>query len=195
MTDIESLKRRRKNIKSQLTRFCTYFESIQNKPITDLICNQLENRLSLNEPVLKEFFELQDEIDSYLIDNISEDEEVKDSVKIKEKEILDKSNHERCEFEEQYFTIISKAKVYMAPFTNKNKMQGSLAPSTPTINNATPTSSVKLPNLNMPTFTGKYSEWMQFYDTFNSLIDSETSLSQTQKFHYLKSSLKDEAAA
>jgi len=46
----------------------------------------------------------------------------------------------------------------------------------------------------LPIFTGKYEEWHSFFNTFNSLIHSNTSLNNIQKFHYLKSSVEGEAA-
>ena len=58
----------------------------------------------------------------------------------------------------------------------------------------TSTSGLKLPKISLPTFTGKYSEWTPFSDTFNSTMDSNRTLSNIQKLHYLKSSLKDEHA-
>ena len=58
----------------------------------------------------------------------------------------------------------------------------------------TSTSGLKLPKLSLPTFTGKYSEWTPFSDTFNSTVDSNRTLSNIQKLHYLKSLLKDEPA-
>ena len=61
-------------------------------------------------------------------------------------------------------------------------------------NQQTSTSGLKLPKLSLPTFTGKYSEWTPFSDTFNSTVDSNRTLSNIQKLHYLKSSLKDEPA-
>lgn len=51
---------------------------------------------------------------------------------------------------------------------------------------------VKLPQIQLPTFGGNYEEWQSFHDMFNSLIHKNTSLSQVQKLHYLKSSLKGE---
>ena len=56
------------------------------------------------------------------------------------------------------------------------------------------TSVVKLPPISLPTFDGKCEQWVPFYDTFKYLIHFDTSLSDTQKLFYLKSSLKGEAA-
>ncbi|XP_071578247.1 uncharacterized protein [Temnothorax nylanderi] len=52
----------------------------------------------------------------------------------------------------------------------------------------------RLPKIDLPSFSGAYEDWNPFYNTFNSLIHSNTSLNDIQKFHYLKSSLKGEAA-
>ncbi|XP_045495987.1 uncharacterized protein LOC123694566 [Colias croceus] len=53
-------------------------------------------------------------------------------------------------------------------------------------------SEVKLPQIQLPTFSGNYEEWQSFHDMFVSLIDRNPSLSQVQKLHYLKCSLKGE---
>lgn len=53
---------------------------------------------------------------------------------------------------------------------------------------------IKLPKIELPTFAGAYEDWYAFFDMFNSLIHSNQSLNDTQRFHYLKSSLKGDAA-
>ena len=53
---------------------------------------------------------------------------------------------------------------------------------------------MKLPKISSPTFSGKYDEWIPFHDLFKSTVDSNRSLSNIQKLHYLKSSLKEEPA-
>ncbi|KAI4476196.1 hypothetical protein M0804_013782 [Polistes exclamans] len=53
---------------------------------------------------------------------------------------------------------------------------------------------IRLPQIELPQFSGLYEEWYSFRDTFKSLIHENSWLSQIQKFHYLCSSLKGEAA-
>jgi hypothetical protein len=48
-------------------------------------------------------------------------------------------------------------------------------------------------NVKLPPFSGQYTEWTAFHDTFSSLIENNDQLSGVQKFHYLKSFLKGEA--
>ncbi|KAL0809310.1 hypothetical protein ABMA28_011521 [Loxostege sticticalis] len=54
-------------------------------------------------------------------------------------------------------------------------------------------SSVKLPEICIPKFSGKYSEWATFKDMFTSLIHCNNSLENVQKLHYLKGYLTGEA--
>ena len=52
----------------------------------------------------------------------------------------------------------------------------------------------KLPKLNMPTFDGNLLNWQSFWDSFSSAVHDNTTLSDVQKFNYLKSQLYGEAS-
>lgn len=52
---------------------------------------------------------------------------------------------------------------------------------------------IKLPPINLPTFSGQYKDWNSFSNLFKTLIVTNDHLSKCQKFHYLKSSLTGEA--
>ncbi|XP_055680312.1 uncharacterized protein LOC129788362 [Lutzomyia longipalpis] len=52
----------------------------------------------------------------------------------------------------------------------------------------------KLPQLNLPTFNGQYTEWMRFRDAFHSTIHSNPDLRPNQKMQYLKMALTGSAA-
>ncbi|CAG9137937.1 unnamed protein product [Plutella xylostella] len=52
---------------------------------------------------------------------------------------------------------------------------------------------VKLPSIQLPTFSGKYDEWPTYHDLFTTLVHNNTSISQVQKLHYLKTSVSHEA--
>lgn len=51
----------------------------------------------------------------------------------------------------------------------------------------------KLPVIEIPAFSGNYSDWRSFYDLYKSLIHNNPELSDIQKYHYLKSNLKGDA--
>lgn len=95
---------------------------------------------------------------------------------------------ERAAFEEMYFELLSKAQELLSEdSTVNNENQNS--------NNASVLNNIKLPTIELPSFSGAYDQWLQFYDTFNSLIHNNTNLNDIQKFHYLKSAIKGEAAS
>ncbi|XP_018405553.1 PREDICTED: uncharacterized protein LOC108781929 [Cyphomyrmex costatus] len=52
---------------------------------------------------------------------------------------------------------------------------------------------VRLPALDLPKFDGTYSQWSLFRDTFQALIEKNTTLENVQKFYYLKSCLQGNA--
>uniref|UniRef100_A0A1B0CD80 Uncharacterized protein n=1 Tax=Lutzomyia longipalpis TaxID=7200 RepID=A0A1B0CD80_LUTLO len=59
----------------------------------------------------------------------------------------------------------------------------------------TASTNVSLPHINLPTFSGKYSEWLSFKDRFKSSVINHPTLSAVQKLEYLKSSLTEDAAS
>jgi hypothetical protein len=54
---------------------------------------------------------------------------------------------------------------------------------------------VKLPRIQLPSFSGSYQEWSSFSDLFISTVHSNASLAGAQKLQYLKSSLSGDAAS
>ena len=51
-----------------------------------------------------------------------------------------------------------------------------------------------MPKFDLPKFTGKYKDWVPFYDQFISAVDRNDSISDIQKLNYLKAFSQDEAA-
>lgn len=51
-----------------------------------------------------------------------------------------------------------------------------------------------LPELKHPVFKGTYKEWPGFSSLFRSILDKEARLRDLERFHYLQSSVKEEAA-
>ena len=96
---------------------------------------------------------------------------------------------------ESYLDTLEKMRSLRDQISN-NEIRSSLHPSRslstglPTIFGYGP----RLPNLELPIFTGSSSEWIQFEDIFNSMVVSNPNLSPFWKLHYLKQSLKGTAA-
>lgn len=54
---------------------------------------------------------------------------------------------------------------------------------------------MKLPQASLPTFDGKYENWLSFKNAFNNMVGMQSDLSDMDKLHYLQSALKGEAAS
>ena len=54
-------------------------------------------------------------------------------------------------------------------------------------------SQIKLPKIDLPSFSGKYTEWTSFIDQFDSAVHGNPNLQNAEKLNYLKSSLRGEA--
>ena len=105
-------------------------------------------------------------------------------------ETLDPTNpthaSERETFENTYFHIASTANTII----RKVKAQ-SVDAITETVS---PQKRAKLPKIQLPLFDGKIEEWLSFRNIFISLIHSDPYLIKLDKLHYLRSSLKGQAA-
>ncbi|XP_075151102.1 uncharacterized protein LOC142225212 [Haematobia irritans] len=172
--------------KGAITRACTFVEN----PPEEIFSEQIESRLARLEIAWNELMRLVGELYAF---------EGEEGFVDPERDILD--------YEEKY--LHSRAML--------NRMLRSLGPrqSTPEPQNEmfsrlmeqhsnllqrldTPVTTRnmdgELPKLRIEPFTGNYKEWPAFKDLFVSAIDSKPNLSNVQKFHYLKSLLKDDAA-
>ncbi|XP_058449300.1 uncharacterized protein LOC131429265 [Malaya genurostris] len=70
--------------------------------------------------------------------------------------------------------------------------------STPPANvdhNASIFTDVKLPRMNIPTFSGNILDWPSFYDLFDSAVHKNQSLQNSQKLYFLKTNLSGEAGS
>jgi hypothetical protein len=57
-----------------------------------------------------------------------------------------------------------------------------------------PVDQLRLPKLEMPTFSGSYTEWTSYWDLFEASVNRNNTLTDSQKRNYLKASVKGDAA-
>lgn len=168
---IRDLVKKRGTIKARLTRFTNYLKSLDG---IDILPSQklmdLKLRIQGATCMFNEFNCIQTKLE----------EEVPDSD-------LDDQLNQRELFENSYYTELAKAECMIA------KSESSTTTSNNSICKNHNLKSVKLPTITMPTFDGSYEHWLEFRDSFLSLVHSSTEISSIQKFHYLKSSLKGSA--
>lgn len=175
-SELKKLQYKRRTLKGQLTRFKNSLGAIALEPEPDLI--QLEFRLAKLEPLLDNFNEVQSEIE--MLDSGTPDEV---------------NELARQEFEDFYFKISSEAKALICN-NSRGPPPAANAQSESSESNQSNShnTNIKLPPITLPTFDGNYEQWLFFRDTFESLIHKDESIPIINKFHYLRLSLKGQAA-
>ncbi|XP_055589129.1 uncharacterized protein LOC129741431 [Uranotaenia lowii] len=153
---------------------------------------QLSSRLHVIDTVYSEFFEIRSKIE-LLLDEADEkeqkdaDSEVKGEIAKQREEENDKVLQQ---FDDRYFAIrgdllrLQGDKDALGVNTTSNSQSQSASGNT---------SRVKLPEIRLPSFSGKIREWITFRDSFRSLIHDNEHLTAMDKFTYLRSSLQGDA--
>lgn len=166
---LQVLNNKRKVIKATVTRFETFINNINENNI-----NQLQNRIDKFSNTYEDFNSVQPQME--------------------ELDEAEYNTNEREDFENRFFELQTRSQQLIidrnVDATRNVDQKTSALNETAGLSR----SLVKLPTINLPSFSGSYEDWFPFYDTFNSLIHNDSTLLDIQKFHYLKSCLKGEAA-
>lgn len=148
---------------------------------------EIVNRLERAKEALNNFDQMQESIDALT-------EEPENTIEYREL------------FEGEYFALLNtgrKLLVRGVPAEVANLAQPSVRVVDRQLTTANPddensrnnnTRAVRLPTIDLPKFNGDLADWICFRDTFESLIHKNESISNIQKFHYLKAALHDVAA-
>nr|CAI5844533.1 unnamed protein product [Callosobruchus analis] len=190
-----TLNYKRGAVKRKLTGLRDFFDQLKSSPVSEEQLEQLTTRLAVAEHYLSEFIDIQEQLDMLML---SADPPAGKSVSELENDILAASFEQREEFEQTYYDVISQIKVFISKNRSPREEDTSSVVSRTSsgLNQSSSVSNhnVKYPAINLPTFSGRYHDWMEFHDIFTSLIHSNTNLSDVEKLYYLKSCLKSEAA-
>ena len=100
--------------------------------------------------------------------------------------INDKQEEDRDTFEDIYYSVKATIHKFVSTSTSQAISQISSVSS----NN----DQIKLPEIQIPTFYGKYEDWKNFHDIFTSIIHDNKKIPDVQKLFYLKGAVKGEAA-
>jgi TolA-binding protein len=171
ITDLKSLISKRGIIKGRVTRFKSFLDVPENR--VKLL--EIQRRIQELQSYFREFESIHLQIQAL------------DANQAKEEELF--------KFEDEFFDTISSADAIVKSIENTSGSQPADDPSgsgqSPTIGRENPV--VKLPNIHLPAFSGVFTEWITFRDSYNALINDNRDLSDIQKFHSLRSSLKSDA--
>lgn len=193
------LTRKRGGIKHKLTNFSIFLQSVEDDyangaTVTDKTIMDLKCRLENFEQVILEFERVQDEIEAISeADKLEEEYQERDQFTNKFWEMLSSAKLLLCQLQPQPPTILASQSVCPQVTANCNENANSISNnSVADNNNYNSLQNVKLPTINLPIFDGDINKWLEFKDTFMSLIETSSSLSSVMKFHYLKATLKGE---
>ena len=178
--EITSLNIKRGSIKGKITRFAHFFDSIDKENLDESIINDLQSRLEMIQPLLNEFEEIQIKIEL----GAGKDSQIDET--------------ERTSFENSYFKINGAVNALLKKHISSSSINASDNASVVDLASVhaqsvlNSQSLVKLPPIRLPTFEGKYDSWLEFKDSFLSLVHNNEALNSIQKFYYLRSSLSTE---
>ncbi|KAG5864052.1 hypothetical protein JTB14_021111 [Gonioctena quinquepunctata] len=180
MAELKQLIKKLATVKSGLTVFINFLRSISDKPeVSQLDLTNLSKRLAIIENYLTNFNDYQAEIE-LLCDDSKADEQFM----------------EREQFERSYFEAVSRAENMLQNQGDKNDEILAIhsCPHSEHLNDLS-SHGIKLPDIHLPKFSGKFEDWLEFRDIYKSLIHDNKILNNIQKFHYLRGALEGTAAA
>lgn len=163
-----ALKKQRAVLQGSCTQIKTFVDSLATTSITPSLVAQLKERRARLDVFWSDYEFLQTKIEL-------EDE--------------NEGNH-RVNFEESFYALSG----HIRELLNSAKYSHTPSPTTSRVSEISELlMKVRLPKLNLPTFSGNYNKWFPFFDTFHSLIHSNASLDDIKKLQYLRASLTGDA--
>ncbi|XP_013149246.1 PREDICTED: uncharacterized protein LOC106111652 [Papilio polytes] len=162
----KELTKKRSSFKGQLTSFVNYCKDLK-PPLDSVTLKELQLRTGRIEALYARFDEVQLQIEC-LVDEV------------------DAQYVSREDFESKYYKALSNAQDLLAACSN--------SPSSDFKSITSNRKLVKLPTIQLPKFNGSYENWLEFRDTFASLIHSNDDIDDINKFHYLRACLESSAA-
>ncbi|XP_072375394.1 uncharacterized protein [Diabrotica undecimpunctata] len=166
MDQLTVLKRKRGIFKAQITKFDSFISSFTHDKIVEL-----QVRVDKCKEWWNDFDQIQSEID--LLDTSEE------------------QLQERLDFQDAYFKLIASAEIILKNEVNLNDTIANSGHNTSLDRNSL--KNVRLPPLEVPTFNGCYQHWLEFRDSFTSMVIENSDLNDVDKLHYLKRALIGDA--
>jgi Pao retrotransposon peptidase/Family of unknown function (DUF5641)/Protein of unknown function (DUF1759)/Putative peptidase (DUF1758)/Integrase core domain/Integrase zinc binding domain/Reverse transcriptase (RNA-dependent DNA polymerase) len=162
--NIKALKHQRASAKACITRISKWLEKNSNNPNID----EFQIRIQLLSENFSQYNQVQDQIE----------------ILLEESEQAVSDNEERDVLEEKYCTTVSKINACIRNLTSSQTKVLKKEISNPP--------DIKLPEIQIPTFDGRISNWSSFYELFDSVVLSNPNIPDIKKLVYLKSSLTGE---
>ncbi|XP_075976888.1 uncharacterized protein LOC142977075 isoform X6 [Anticarsia gemmatalis] len=173
MSDTKALIKKRASIKAKLTQFSAFLLISKTcERLSDVQVIEVEHRLNLIETLYEKYDALQMDLEA-LVDDPSE------------------QYAEREEFEKQYYGLVASAR-HLISSVRSRRTDSEVDVSCS--NHTHKQNTIRLPKIDLPKFSGSYQDWLEFRDTFTSIIHKNDSIDKINKLHYLRASLKGSAS-
>lgn len=171
MSDLKLLIKQRGTLKGRLTWLSNFVNNLpkDSKELTNELKLEAEMRLSKSVSWLDNFNEIQDEIDEHIEDT---DEQFK----------------ERESFESAFYKTMSLLRSILNSRGGEGHQLHTFNDTCKDTSHSK--ASAHLPKIQLNKFNGNLSNWLEFRDTYISLIHNNSELNTIDKFHYLRSSVE-----
>ncbi|KAJ8722082.1 hypothetical protein PYW08_004484 [Mythimna loreyi] len=174
--NVKTLIKKRSSIKSKLTIYSNYLNLVKSSSeISELQRLDLQERFNKFETLYSEFDDFQTKIE--LADDVNP-----------------ASLAEREDFDRQFFSLVALTRSMLGVSCNSAGSEAGFRDADSGAHVSNRNNFVRLPKIDLPHFDGNYQCWLEFRDTFGSLIHDNSSISDINKFHYLRASLEGNAA-
>lgn len=101
---------------------------------------------------------------------------------------------EREDFDRQFFSLVALTRSLLGASNNGVGSEAGFKDADSGAHISSRNNFVRLPKIELPHFDGNYQSWLEFRDTFSSLVHDNASINAINKFHYLRASLQSKAA-
>ncbi|XP_045456195.1 uncharacterized protein LOC123666030 [Melitaea cinxia] len=179
--ELKDLCVRRSSVKGRITKFKTYLNSISSIGLTPLQIGELQLKVDKIKKLSDDFDMLQSRIEVLNFENMTS-------------ELIERDNIE------QDFCITIATGLQIIQNNQKDTSNTSSPREDQTIlehsccNHDRHEVNFKLPQIQISKFDGSYFRWLDFRDSFLSLVHNNNRLQAIHKFHYLVSYLEGDAA-
>lgn len=153
-TKLAELKARRSSVKGQITKFANYLKALdKDESLTSIQINELSLKINKMKDIYPRFDELQSEIE-VLNSRYQE-------LELAERDIIENSLYSNIAAAQDKLDEASRSKAdsdqsFMQPTCQHDRQDNSMG--------------FQLPNIKISNFDGAYFRWMEFRETFESLI-------------------------
>ncbi|CAK1584845.1 unnamed protein product [Parnassius mnemosyne] len=169
--ELRELKKKRKSYRGKLTMYCNFVKKFREINVEKLSASQILD-LQLRTEAVGSIYNILDTIQER-IDVLCTD--------------IDEQLADRQKYDDAYFENVAHAKLMI------NSKQSGHAPNQVQVvnvqNKPETQDIIRYPEISLPSFSGGMNDWLEFRETFDSLIN-QSQMNSIQKYKYLRSCLQ-----